>query len=222
MHPGWDQCRRRQSRSRSLFVLPRSIQRVASSDRLSSGTTSRTCVWLSRGNEFRSMKQGVHILWSATSHRRLKKFLWLLVNNLMLLSSASVGITLPLRSGSMIVCLPAALCLLRFVTCILSLIDVKLTKFFFLGSAKEPNRWNPATPRAILRNAHIREMWYKKHARRLLARCLRQIHKSHGPCVAWLFKPVVYPSICKALVMLRFLSWSCYLVIACSSTCVLF
>jgi len=70
-----------------------------------------------------------------------------------------------------------------------------LTKFFVLGSAKEPNRWYPAIPRAIQRKAHIRERRYKKHATRLLARCLKQTHKSHGPFVAWLFKPVVYPSL---------------------------
>ena len=89
-------------------------------------------------------------------------------------------------------------------------------------TVKDPIKWNPATPRAILRKAHIREMRSKKHARRLLARCLKQIHKSHGPCVAWFFKPAVYPRFCQALLMLRFLSWSCHIVIACSTTCVLF
>ena len=152
----------------------------------------------------------------------MKKFMWLLVDILNLLSLASVCITLSLMSGCMIVCLPAALCLLRFVTCILSFIDVQLMILFVRCTVKDPIKWNPATPRAILRKAHIREMRSKKHARRLLARCLKQIHKSHGPCVAWFFKPAVYPSFCKALVMLRILSWSCYLVTSCSTTCVLF
>ena len=152
----------------------------------------------------------------------MKKFMWLLVNTLNLLSLASVCITLSLMSGCMIVCLPAALCLLRFVTCILSFIDVQLMIFFVRCTVKDPIKWNPATPRAMLRKAHIREMRSKKHARRLLARCLKQIHKSHGPCVAWFFKPAIYPRFCQALLMLRFLSWSCHLVIACSTTCVLF
>ena len=79
----------------------------------------------------------------------MKNLMWLLVDITNLLSLLGVCISVSLMSGCLIVCLPAALCLLRFVTCILSLIDVRLTKFFVLGSAKEPNRWNPATRKLV-------------------------------------------------------------------------
>ena len=79
----------------------------------------------------------------------MKNLMRLLARITHILSWLCVCISVALVSGCCIVCLPAALCLLWFVTCILSLIDVWLTKFFVLGSAKEPNRWNPATPRAI-------------------------------------------------------------------------
>ena len=87
----------------------------------------------------------------------MKNLMWFLLDITNLLSLLGVVCLYVLMSCSMIVCLPAALCLLRFVTCILSLIDGWLTKFFVLGSAKEPNRWYPAIPRAIQRKAHIRE-----------------------------------------------------------------
>ena len=125
----------------------------------------------------------------------MKNLMWLLVDITNLLSLLGVCISVSLMSCSLIVCLPAALCLLRFVTCILSLIDVQLTKYFVSCKAKDPIRWKAATPRAIQRKAHIGEIRSKKHARRLLSRCSKQISNSHGPCVAWFFKPVVYPSL---------------------------
>ena len=136
----------------------------------------------------------------------MKNLRWPLARIMQILSWLCVCFFVALGSGCCIVCLPAALCLLWFVTCILSLIEVWLTKFFVLGSAKEPNKWNPATPRAIQRKAHVRERRLNKQATRLLARCLRQTHRSHGPFVAWLFKPDDYPRFCKAFVVLRFLS----------------
>ena len=151
----------------------------------------------------------------------MKNLMWFLLDITNSLSLLGVVCLYVLMSCSMIVCLPAALCLLRFVTCILSLIDVQLTKYLVLCKAKDPIRWNPATPRAIQRKAHIREIRSKKHARRLLSRCLKQISNSHGPWVAWFFKPGVYPSFCKALVLLRILSWSCHVVTSCYTTCVL-
>ena len=57
----------------------------------------------------------------------MKNLMWLLVDITNLLSLLGVCISVSLMSGCLIVCLPAALCLLRFVTCILSLIDVQLT-----------------------------------------------------------------------------------------------
>ena len=125
----------------------------------------------------------------------MKNLMWFIVDITNLLSLLGVCISVSLMSCSLIVCLPAALCLLRFVTCILSLIDVQLTKYFVSCKAKDPIRWKAATPRAIQRKAHIGEIRSKKHARRLLSRCSKQISNSHGPCVAWFFKPVVYPSL---------------------------
>jgi hypothetical protein len=152
----------------------------------------------------------------------MKNLRWPLARIMHILSWLCVCISVALVSGWCIVCLPAALCLLWFVTSILSLIEVWLTKCLVLGSAKEPNKWSPATPRAIKRKAHVRERRLNKQATRLLARCLRQTHRSHGPFVAWLFKPDVYPRVCKALVVLRFLSWCCHLVFAFTTTRLLF
>ena len=129
----------------------------------------------------------------------MKNLRWPLALIMQLLSWLCVCCFVALVSVCCIVCLPTALWLLWSVTGILSLIECMHTKWLGLGSAKEPNKWSPATPRAIKRKAHVRERRLTKHATRLLARCLRQTHKSHGPFVAWLFKTSCLPKLLQSV-----------------------
>ena len=99
-----------------------------------------------------------------------------ILKGLLLISFVPLGVAC---GSALTLCLPAALCLLGFVRCMLALIECVRRKCVGSGNAKQPKKWSPATPRATKRKAQLRERRLIKQATRHLARCLRQIHREH-------------------------------------------